>query len=174
MFSKWRVTARQHEVIDVNQAQSMNDTVFISESPLTGFHDGFLTFHVSKISRNTVVPSSWSIDKTVHGLGDRGVAFRLHSRIADLDASVLIEFLTKSARKLVVQPPMTVGLWFCFAPFMTSLASFFFLPLSSPHETVVSSRGAMFRYLSSFVFKISCDFVLCTFLFIRLEKNRIH
>ena len=68
MFSKWRVTARQHEVIDVNQTQSMNDTAVLSESPQTGLHDGFLTFHVSKINRNTVVPSSWSIDKTVHGL----------------------------------------------------------------------------------------------------------
>ena len=68
MFSKWRVTARQHEVIDVNQTQSIDDAVFISESPLAGFHDGFLTSHASKIGGNTVIPSSWSIDKTVHGL----------------------------------------------------------------------------------------------------------
>ena len=63
------VTARQHEIIDVNQAQSMNDTVFISESPQTGFHDGFLTCQVSKISRNTVVPSSWRVRANLHRRG---------------------------------------------------------------------------------------------------------
>ena len=80
MFSKWRVTARQHEVIDVNQAQSMNDTVFISESPQAGFHDGFLTSHVSKIGVDTVVPPSWNIDKTVHGLQQSNTLMMLHFR----------------------------------------------------------------------------------------------
>ena len=32
------------------------------------------------------------------------------------------QFMIKSARKLVVEPPMMVGLWFCSAAFMTSLA----------------------------------------------------
>ena len=82
MFSKWRVTARQHNVIDVNQAQSMNDTVFISQSPQTGFHDRFLIFHVSKISRNTVVPCSWSIDNTVHGLQQSNTLMMLHLQLS--------------------------------------------------------------------------------------------
>ena len=42
----------------------MNDADFISESPQAGFHDGFLTSHVSKIGGNTVIPSSWSGDRT--------------------------------------------------------------------------------------------------------------
>ena len=40
--------------------------------------------------------------------------FRLHPRITDSDASVLIEFMIKSARKLVVEPPMTVDLTVAF------------------------------------------------------------
>ena len=72
-------------------------------------------------------------------------AFRLHSRIADLDASVLIEFMTKSARKLVVQPPTTVGLWFCFCAFHDVSHVFF-------SATELTTRGVIFRYLSAFVF----------------------
>ena len=36
---------------------------------------------------------------------------------AESDYTRLIEFIIKSARKLVVEPPMTVGLRFCFAAF---------------------------------------------------------
>ena len=36
--------------------------------------------------------------------------FGLHPRIADSEASVPVELMIKSARKLVVEPPMTVGL----------------------------------------------------------------
>ena len=41
--------------------------------------------------------------------------FRLHARIAKSEASVLFKLMTKSARKLVVEPPVTVGLGFCTA-----------------------------------------------------------
>ena len=41
--------------------------------------------------------------------------FRLHSRIAKSEASVLIEFTIKSIRKMVVEPPVTAGLGFCSA-----------------------------------------------------------
>ena len=52
--------------------------------------------------------------------GDRGAQrnvrsrFRLHSRITDAEASVLIQFTIKSARKVVVEQPMTVGLTLAF------------------------------------------------------------
>ena len=52
--------------------------------------------------------------------GDRGVQrnvqsrFRLHPHITDSEASILIEFMIKSARELVVEPPMTVGLTLAF------------------------------------------------------------
>ena len=67
MFSKWTATARQHEVTDINQTQSMNDAVSVWESPQAGFHERFLAPHVSKIGGNTMIPSCWSVDKTVHG-----------------------------------------------------------------------------------------------------------
>ena len=38
--------------------------------------------------------------------------FRVHSKIAKSEASVLID-LIKSVRKLVVEPPVTVGLGLC-------------------------------------------------------------
>ena len=41
--------------------------------------------------------------------------FTLRSRIVLSEASVLIEFMIKSARKLLVKPPVTVGLSFCSA-----------------------------------------------------------
>ena len=43
--------------------------------------------------------------------------FRPLPRIAESEASLLIEFMIKSARRLVVEPPMTVGLRFCSAAF---------------------------------------------------------
>ena len=55
-------------------------------------------------------------------LGDRGVQrkvrsrFRPHPRIAESEASFL-EFTIKSAMKLLVKPPVTVGLSFCPATF---------------------------------------------------------
>ena len=51
--------------------------------------------------------------------------FRLHPRFADPEASVVMEFMIKSARKLVVAPPMTVGLSSCSAAIRdVSLATF--------------------------------------------------
>ena len=47
MFSKLRATARQQEVNNINQTQSMNDAVFFSESPQARFHEEFLASHVS-------------------------------------------------------------------------------------------------------------------------------
>ena len=39
--------------------------------------------------------------------------FRLHPRIAKSEASILFELTIDSARKLVVEPPATVGLGLC-------------------------------------------------------------
>ena len=57
--------------------------------------------------------------------------------------------MIKSARKLVVEPPVTVDLSSLQLLFMTSLTSLFFLPRSSPHENVVGqlTRGPIFRNL---------------------------
>ena len=41
--------------------------------------------------------------------------FRVHSSIAKSEASVLIDLMTKSAKKLMVEPPATVGLGLCSA-----------------------------------------------------------
>ena len=40
------------------------------------------TCQVSKISRNTVVPASWSIDKTVHGLQQSNTLMMLHVQLS--------------------------------------------------------------------------------------------
>ena len=60
--------SRLHKIINTNQTQSMNDTVFVLESPQAWFHERFLASHVSKIGGNTTTPYSSSVDKTVHGL----------------------------------------------------------------------------------------------------------
>ena len=62
---------------------------------------------------------TWSFCADI--LGVQGVqrnvrcGFRLHPRIAKSEASILIEFTIHSAKKLVVEPPVTVGLSFCLA-----------------------------------------------------------
>ena len=75
-------TARQREVIKTYQTQSMNDAVFISEGPQARFHERFFASHASKIGGNTVVPSSWSIDKTVHGLQQTNTLMRLQLQLS--------------------------------------------------------------------------------------------
>ena len=44
--------------------------------------------------------------------------FRLHPRVLSLRRLFFIEFKIKSARKFVVEPPMTVDLSFCSAAFL--------------------------------------------------------
>ena len=41
--------------------------------------------------------------------------FRLHPRIAISETSILFEFTVKSTRKFAVEPPVNVGLDFCYA-----------------------------------------------------------
>ena len=68
-------------------------------------------------------------------LGDRDVdrnlrcGFRLHSRIAKSEASILIEFTNKSAMKLVVEPPATVGFGLCSAAIHNVSHDFMFTTL---------------------------------------------
>ena len=68
-------------------------------------------------------------------LGDRDVhknsrsGFRLHSRIAKSEASVLVEFTNKSAMKLVVEPPATVGFGLCSAAIHDVSCDFIFTAL---------------------------------------------
>ena len=81
-FSKWRVTARQHEVINIHKRQSMNDVVFVSESPEAKFHERFFASHVQKIGGNTMIPSSWSVDKMVHGLQQTNTLMMLQLQVS--------------------------------------------------------------------------------------------
>ena len=66
-FSYWKIITRQREVINIRQAQRLNDTVFVSGSPQAKFNERFFASHVWKIGGNTLLPSSWSVDQTVHG-----------------------------------------------------------------------------------------------------------
>ena len=82
MFSKWRVTASQHEVMNMNQTQSMYDAVFVSESPQAKLNEIFFASHVSKIGGNTMIPSSWSVDKTVQSLQQTNTLMMLQLQLS--------------------------------------------------------------------------------------------
>ena len=79
------------------QTQSMNYAVFVSESPQARFHERNFASHVSKIGGNTMMPSSWSVDKTVHGLQQPNTLMMLHFATFETTR----ELVRRTCRKLV-------------------------------------------------------------------------
>ena len=79
------------------QTQSMNYAVFVSESPQPRFHERIFASHVSKIGGNTMMPSSWSVDKTVHGLQQPNTLMMLHFATFETTR----ELVRRTCRKLV-------------------------------------------------------------------------